>query len=89
MKGTSWHGYQLAEQIVKIDVGMAWQLAGTRWLTPAKTGYDLESEKTGMNYRGYDFARVRLTQSGQASVTLQPDSGLFNSLCAGVVKLTV
>ena len=31
----------------------------------------------------------RLTQRGQASVTLQPDSGLFNSLGAGVVKLTV
>ena len=30
-----------------------------------------------------------LTQRGQASVTLQPDSGLFNSLGAGVVKLTV
>ena len=26
---------------------------------------------------------------GQASVTLQPDSGLFNLLGAGVVKLTV
>ena len=30
-----------------------------------------------------------LTQRGQASVTFQPDSGLFNSLGAGVVKLTV
>ena len=29
-----------------------------------------------------------LTQHGQASVTLQPDSGLFNSLGAGVVRLT-
>ena len=28
-----------------------------------------------------------LTQRGQASVTLQPDSGLFNSLGAGVVQL--
>ena len=32
---------------------------------------------------------VNLTQCGQASVTLQPDSGLFNSLGAGVIKLTV
>ena len=29
-----------------------------------------------------------LAQRGQASVTLQPDSGLFNWLGAGVVKLT-
>ena len=26
-EGMSWHGYQLAEQIVKIDVGTTWQLA--------------------------------------------------------------
>ena len=32
---------------------------------------------------------TNLTQRGQASVTLQPDSGLFNSLGAGVVQLTV
>ena len=32
---------------------------------------------------------LKLTQRGQASVTLQPDSGLFNWLGAGVVKLTV
>ena len=31
---------------------------------------------------------MRLTQRGQASVTLQPDSGLFNSLGTGVIKLT-
>ena len=31
----------------------------------------------------------RLAQCGQASITLQPDSGLFNSLGAGVVKLTL
>ena len=30
-----------------------------------------------------------VAQRGQASVTLQPDSGLFNSFGAGVVKLTV
>ena len=30
-----------------------------------------------------------LTQHGQASVAHQPDSSLFNSLGAGVVKLTV
>ena len=34
-------------------------------------------------------AHSNITQRGQASVTLQPDSGLFNSLGAGVVKLTV
>ena len=31
---------------------------------------------------------LAFTQRGQASVTLQPDSGLFNSLGAGVIKLT-
>ena len=41
LKGTSCHGYQLAEQIVKIDVGTTWQSEGTRWLTPAKTVYHL------------------------------------------------
>ena len=35
------------------------------------------------------FPPPKLTQRGQASVTLQPDSGLFNPLGAGVVKLTV
>ena len=30
--------YQLAEQIVKIHLGMTGQLAGTRWLTPPKQG---------------------------------------------------
>ena len=34
-------------------------------------------------------ADLELTQRGQAFVTLQPDSGLFNSLDAGIVKLTV
>ena len=34
-------------------------------------------------------ASYLLAQRGQAPVTLQPDSGLFNSLGAGVVKLTV
>ena len=51
----SWHGYQLAEQIVKIDVGTTWQSAGMRWLTPAKTGYDLGVNKTGMTCRGYNL----------------------------------
>ena len=36
-----------------------------------------------------ELAGLQVTQCGQASVTLQPDSGLFNSLGAGVVKLTV
>ena len=35
-EGTSWHGYQLVEQIVKIDAGTTWQLAGTRWFKTAK-----------------------------------------------------
>ena len=34
-------------------------------------------------------SRPSLTQCGQASFTLQPDSGLFNSLGAGVVKLKI
>ena len=59
-EGTSWHGYQLAEQIVKIDAGTTWQLAGTRWLTTAKTGYDLGVKKTGTNCPGFDFARPRV-----------------------------
>ena len=59
-EGTSWHGYELAEQIVKIDGGTTWQSAGTRWLRTAKTGYDLGVKKTGMTCPGYDFARVRL-----------------------------
>ena len=54
-EGTSWHGYHLAEQVVKTDVGTTWQSAGTRWLTPAKTGYDL-----GVQKNGYDLPRVRL-----------------------------
>ena len=45
-----------------------------------------ESSKSGLKfYRGGG----EVTQRGQASVTLHPDSGLFNSLGAGVVKLTV
>ena len=55
LEGTSWHGYQLAEQIVKIDEGTTWQSAGTRWLTTAKTGYDL-----GVKKNGYDLPWVRL-----------------------------
>ena len=50
-----WHGYQLAEQIVKIDEGTTWQSAGTGWLTTANTGYDL-----GVKKNGYDLPRVRL-----------------------------
>ena len=37
----AWVPVQLAKQIFKIDVGMIWQSAGTRWLTSAKTGFDL------------------------------------------------
>ena len=57
---TSWHGYQLAEQIVKIDTGTAWPSAGMRWLAPAKTGFDLEVKKKqvrlapGTTLHGYD-----------------------------------
>ena len=36
----------------------------------------------------FSIAEICLTQRGQASVTLQPNSGLFNLLGAGVVKLT-
>ena len=51
---------QLVEQIVKSHVGTTWLSADTRWLTPAKTGYDFRSEKkTGMtSFRDYDFARL-------------------------------
>ena len=60
-EGTSWHGYQLEEQIAKIDAGTTWQSAGTRRLTTAKTGCNLGvKKKTGATCPGYDFARVRV-----------------------------
>ena len=40
-------------------------------------------------FTGEPLYTVSLAQRGQASVTLQPDSGQFNLLGAGVVKLTV
>ena len=57
-EGTSW--YQLAEQIVKIDAGTTWQSAGMRWLTTAKTGYNLGVKEAGTTCPGYHFAQVRL-----------------------------
>ena len=57
----SWHGYQLAEQMVKFDLGKTWQSAGMRWLTPAKTGYNLGSPKNWeCRASRNDFAQVRL-----------------------------
>ena len=44
---------RLAEQIIKVEVGTTWQLAGTRWLTPAKTVYDLV---LGVNKTEYDLS---------------------------------
>ena len=41
----------------------------------------------GRNMRGITYQK--LTQRGQASVTLQPDSGLFNLLGAGVKLTTI
>ena len=58
-EGTSSHGYQLAEQIVKIDTGTTWQSAGMRCFTPAKTGYDLGVKKTGTTCPMYDLTSIR------------------------------
>ena len=60
---TSWHGYQLAEQIVKIDVGTAWPPAGMRWLAPAKTRFYLGVKKQvrlapGTTLHGYDLTAI-------------------------------
>ena len=51
LEGTSWHRYQLTEQIVKIHVP-------SLDYPPAKTPSD--SKKLGTTCRGYDFALVRL-----------------------------
>ena len=45
----------------------------------------LQNDLTRLDYD----ARYAVAQRRQASITLQPDSFLFNSLGAGVVKLTV
>ena len=82
-EGMSWHGYQLAEQTIKIDAGKTWQSAGTRWLTTAKTGYDLGVKKKrvrlapGTTLHGYDLTSILQCR---ANLTLLDSLGSCESI---------
>ena len=61
LEGTSWHGYQLAEQIVKIDAGTTWQSVGTTWGQKNRVRL-----APGMTLRGYDLTNVVFVTSAFA-----------------------
>ena len=49
---------------VKIDASTTWQSWGTRWITPAKTGYDMGVQKrvplaAGTILHGYDLTCIQ------------------------------